>query len=100
MTDNFLDEHDAFLEDSLIDADTSFLSEPDNSPQSCNIDFSNGSPLNKANFHVAHYNINSITAENKLEQLKHATKILNISVLVCTESKLDKYIPTSLIMIP
>ena len=56
-----IDEHDLFLESSLEDADTSFLSEPDNSPLSCNIDYSNGSPLNEDDFHVAHYNVNSIT---------------------------------------
>ena len=95
-----INEHDLFLESRLEDADTSFLSEPDNSPLSCNIDYSNGSPLTEDDFHVAHYNVNSITAEDKIDQLQEATKILNISVLVCTESKLDTSIPTSLIKLP
>ena len=97
---DLIDEHDALLDDSLIDANTSFLSEPDYSPQSLNIDYSNGSPLMKENFHVVHYNINSITADDKLDQLKESTKILNVSVLICTESKLDKSIPNNIILLP
>ena len=100
FNNNFIDDHDELLENSVVDADTSFLSEPDNSPNSYSIDYSNGSPLCKDDFHVVHYNINSITAEGKLEQLQEASKILNISVLVCTESKLDYSIPTSLVMLP
>ena len=98
--DDTLDEHDLFLNNSVEDANTSFLSELDDSPSSLNIDFANGSPLVKDNFHVAHYNINSITADDKLEQLQEAAKALNISVLICTESKLDLTIPTNLIMLP
>ena len=85
-------EHDVFLENSMEDADNSFLSEFDDLPKSCNVDFSNGSPLNKDDFHVVHYNINSITSEDKLDQLEEAIKILNVSVLICTESKLDEKI--------
>ena len=73
FTYEVLDEHDMLLENSIVDADTSFLSEPDISPQSCNIDFSNGSPLISDDFHVVHYNINSITAEDKLEQLREVS---------------------------
>ena len=95
-----LEEHDILLEDSIVDADTSFLSEPDITPKSCNFNFSNGSPLNSDDFHVVHYNINSITAEDKLDQLQEVAKILNISVLICTESKLDESIPNTMIMLP
>ena len=93
---NSIEEYDVMLED-IIDADTSFMSEPDISPNSCNIDFSNGSPLLKENFHVVHYNINSITSEDKLDQLQEAAKILDISVLICTETKLDQTIPNNII---
>ena len=92
-----LEEHDMLLENSIVDADTSFMSEPDISPQSCNIDFSNGSPLRSENFHVVHYNINSITAEDKLDQLHEVSKMMNISVLICTETKLDNSIPNNII---
>ena len=95
-----INEHDLFLENSIEDADTSFLSEPDDSPLSCNIDFAHGSPLSKDDFHIAHFNINSITADSKLDQLQEVTTKLNIAVLVCTESKLDETIPSNLIMLP
>ena len=90
-------EHDLLLESITEDADNSFLSDFDDSPNSVNIDFSNGSPLSKDDFNVAHYNINSILSEDKLDQLQEAIKILNVSVLICTESKLDEKIPTNLI---
>ena len=51
-----LDEHDIFLNDSVEDANTSFLCVSDNSPLSFNIDFTNGSPLVKD---YAHYNCNT-----------------------------------------
>ena len=94
------DEHDILLENSIDDADTSFLSEPDIAPQSYNIDLSNGSPLVKEDFHVVHYNINSITASNKLDQLQEVSKVMNISVLICTESKLDNTVPNNIIKLP
>ena len=62
--DNF-DEHDFISDDEEIN-DT-FLSEPDDLPHSWNIDLSDGSPLCDKDFHVVHYNINSITAECKLD---------------------------------
>ena len=47
-----------------------------------------------------HYNINSILAPGKLEQLEDNCKLLNIGVLIITESKLDSTIPTNLLTIP
>ena len=47
-----------------------------------------------------HYNINSITADNRLDQLSDICSTLNLAVLVITESKLDENIPSNLIIIP
>ena len=44
-------------------------------------------------------NINSITAENRIEQLSDICQTLNLAVLVKTESKLDENIPTHLLSI-
>ena len=81
------------------DDDISFLSEADDEPMSINVDFSNGSPLQINDFIIVHYNINSITAEGRLESLSQACEALKIDVLVLTESKLCDTIPTNLIMI-
>ena len=51
-------------------SDCSLLSESENSPQSINIDISNGSPIDTGDLIVVHFNIDSITAEGRLEQLK------------------------------
>ena len=48
---------------------------------------------------MVHYNINSITTPGKLEQLTDYCRALKIDVLILTESKLDKTIPTDLITI-
>ena len=81
-------------------SDISYLSDLDEECQSINFDLSNGSPININNFNIVHYNINSITAENRLDQLSDICNALNLAVLVITESKLDKTIPTSLITLP
>ena len=67
---NFSDDFD----DSM--SDVSLLSVSENEPQSINIDFSNGSPLNDGDFTIVHYNINSITAEGRLEQLNQVFQSL------------------------
>ena len=90
-------ELDDLLDDSL--SDTSCVSEPDDQPQSVNVDLSNGWPFNDDDFLVIHYNINSITAADRLEELSEVLKLTKCSVLICTESKLDKTIPTSLLTI-
>ena len=81
-------------------SDLSYLSDLDDECQSINFDLSNGSPINVNNFNIAHYNINSITADYRLDQLSDICNTLNLSVLVITESKIDETIPTSLITIP
>ena len=81
-------------------SDLSYLSELEDECQSYNFDLSNGSPISLQNFNIAHYNINSITAENRLDQLSEICQTLNLSVLVITESKLDENIPTQLLTIP
>ena len=62
-------------------SDMSYLSELDDDCQSYNFDISNGSPIDVTNFNIVHYNINSITADNRLEQLSDICKILNLAVL-------------------
>ena len=81
-------------------SDLSYQSEFEDECQSFNFDLSNGSPINLNNFNIAHYNINSITAENKLDRLSDICHTLNLAVMVITESKLDENIPTNLITIP
>ena len=81
-------------------SDLSFFSNLDDGCQSLNFDLSNGSPINVNNFNIVHYNINSITADNRLDQLSDICNTLNLAVLVITESKLDDTIPTNLITIP
>ena len=81
-------------------SDMSYLSDLEDEYQSVNFDLSNGSPININNFNIVHYNINSITADNRLDQLSDICNTLNLAVLVITESKLDETIPTNLITIP
>ena len=47
-------------------SDLSYLSDLEDECKSFHFDLSNGSPINTNNFNIAHYNINSITAENRL----------------------------------
>ena len=81
-------------------SDSSYLSDLDDQWNSLNFDISNGSPINPENINVVHYNINSILATDKLEQLSAICRLLNIEVLIITESKLDDNIPNNLITIP
>ena len=48
---------------------------------------------------MLHYNINSILAEGRLEELGIVCSTLNIGVLICTESKLSQTIPNNLLQI-
>ena len=91
--------------ESLLDisfcSDFSFcMSEPDDQPQSINIDLSNGSPLGNDILVVAHWNINSILAEGRLGELTENVNALKAKVVVLSETKLDETIPNSLISIP
>ena len=81
-------------------SDTSCLSDFDTEFQSLNIDISNGPPINIDNFKIVHYNINSLLAPDRLDQLTDICRILKIDVLILSESKLDETIPNNLISIP
>ena len=92
-----LDYDDVLSNDSF---DDSFcFSEPDENPKCISLDISNGSTINKDNFTVLHYNINSILAEGRLEELGLVCSTLNVAVLICTESKLSQTIPNNLLQI-
>ena len=80
-------------------SDTSYQSDIEYLSNSKIFDISNGSPLNNENLNLLHYNINSITAEGRLDELSYICKLLNIAVLVITESKLDHTIPNNIICI-
>ena len=81
-------------------SDISYMSDLDNTPTTTKYDTSNGSPVEKDKFKIVHFNINSITAEGKLEALTDLCQTLNIHVLVISESKLDPTIPNHIIAIP
>ena len=90
------------VEDDFADAlsdisDTSYQS--DTEFYSINFDLSNGAPFDKNNFTALHYNINSITAEGRIDELTSICNVLNLGVLICTESKLDDTIPNNIISI-
>ena len=93
------------MDESLLDvsfcSDISFcMSEPDDQPQSINIDLSNGSPLGDDILVIAHWNINSILAEGRLGELTENVNALKAKIIVLSETKLDETIPNSLIAIP
>ena len=97
LLEDELDYDDVLSNDSF---DDSFcFSEPDENPKCISLDMSNGSTLNKDNFTVLHYNINSILAEGRLEELGLVCSTLNVAVLICTESKLSQTIPNNLLQI-
>ena len=81
-------------------SDTSYMSALDTFPQALQYDFSFGSPVPHDKFTVVHYNINSITAEGRIEALADVCKTLNISVLILTETKLHCSIPSNILTIP
>ena len=76
------------------------MSALDSTPQSVQYDYCNGSPIDTDKLSVVQYNINSITAEGRLETLSEVCKALNVSVLIITESKLDDTIPSNILKIP
>jgi hypothetical protein len=81
-------------------SDLSYISDLDDEHQSVNYDLSNGSPIDTNNFNIVHYNINSITADGRLDQLSDICSTLNLDVLIITESKIDQTIPSNLLTIP
>ena len=97
VENNFL--CDDTFNDTIDNLDVSINSNHENSPESININFCNGSPFKDDDFLVLHYNINSITAEGRSEELTLVTSTLKVDVLVCTESKLDKHVPNNIIKI-
>ena len=48
-------------------SDMSYTSDLDDAPVTVKYDLNDGSPLEKDKFKVVHFNINSITAESKLD---------------------------------
>ena len=82
MTDSDLSDIDSVV------SDISYISDLDDYEyQSINYDLSNGSPIDVNNFNIVHYNINSITAQGRLDQLSDICTTLNLDVLIITESK-------------
>ena len=70
-------------------SDMSYLYDLDNECQSINFDLSNGSPINVNNFNIVHYNINSITADNRLDQLADICNTLNLAVIIEPKMRQD-----------
>ena len=81
-------------------SETSYMSDIEEDVKSINFDISNGSPIDINNFKVVHYNINSILAPGRIDELTDVCRTLNINVLILSESKLDQNIPNNLITIP
>ena len=87
--------------DALSDvSDTSYTSDLDDTPQSLMIDLSNGSPLSVNNITFIHFNVDSILAENRIDELTVVCQTLLVDCFVISESHLDDTIPLSLITIP
>ena len=81
-------------------SDTSYISDFDDEFHSLKIDISNGPPIDIENFNIVHYNINSVLAPGRIEELTDVCRILKIDVLILSESKVDQTIPTNLLTIP
>ena len=79
---------------------TSYISDIEQDFHSLNIDISNGPPIDIEKFKIVHYNINSILATDRIEELTETCRTLRIDVLILSESKLDQNIPNNLITIP
>ena len=58
------------------------------------IESNTGPPLQHAN--IAHVNINSITAENRRDELLQCLHINDIQICALTETKLDNKVPPSM----
>ena len=67
-------------------SDVSYQSDLDNMPISFNYDLDNGSPIEREKFKIVHFNINSLTAEGRLETLTELCKTLNIHILILTQN--------------
>ena len=93
---NLLMNDDSFSDVSSVCSDLGYLSDLELDCQSVNFNLCNGSPIDVNDFNIAHFNINSITADDRLEQLSDICKVLNLDILIITESKLDQTIPNDL----
>ena len=80
-------------------SDISYISDFEDQPISVQYDLSHGSPLDKDKFIVAHFNVNSILAENRLDELQSVCQTLNVAVLCITESKLDETVSSQVVTI-
>ena len=78
----------------------SYQSLSEDQSQSVNFDLSNGAPLDTNNFIVVHFNVNSITAEGRIDELTHVCQTLKVDVLLVSESKLDNLQPYNLLLLP
>ena len=63
-------------------SDVSHISDLDDQCKSLNFDLSNGSPIDTDNFNILHYNINSILAPGKIDQLNDYCRLINIGVKI------------------
>ena len=81
-------------------SETKYISDIKEDVNSINFDISNGSPIDIDNFKIVHFNVNSILAPHRIDQLTGCCRTLNINVLILSESKLDQNIPNNLITIP
>lgn len=80
-------------------SDTSYISDFDDTPNSIQYDLTYGSPIDSKKFIILHFNINSVLKDGRLDELQDVCRVLNVAVLVLTESKLDNTIPNSIIML-
>ena len=89
------------LSDALSDvSDTGYMSDLENDTQSLIIDLTNGSPIRQNNITFIHYNVDSILADGRIDELTVVCQTVNIDCLVISESHLDQTIPNNLITIP
>ena len=77
-------------------SDISYMSDLDDLPQSVTVNFENGSPLADDDFLCVHFNINSIRAEGRLDELTQICNTLKCDCLVLTETKIDETIPSNM----
>ena len=73
----------SFSDFSSVCSDQRYISDLEDECKSFSYDLSNGSPIDINNFNIVHFNINSITAEGRLDQLSDICRILNLDVRIC-----------------
>ena len=80
-------------------SDSSYLSDLDDIAQSINLILDKGSPLNDDDFLCLHFNINSIRADGRLDELTRLCTGLKCVVLILSETKIDNTIPNNILKI-